>query len=68
VQQQLLKFASRRLGFYTGERYRDVVVACLSGVWGDGGVVEGFGGLVELLERARRGLLQDATEDSSREV
>lgn len=40
----------------------------MSGVWGDGGVVEGFGGLVELLERARRGLLQEATEDGTREV
>jgi hypothetical protein len=68
VQQLLLKYASRRLGFYTGERYRDVVVACLSGVWGDGSVVEGFGSLVGVLECAWKGLLSELTQDSSRAV
>jgi len=34
VHQRIMKHASRRLGFYAGERYRDVVVGCLSGEWG----------------------------------
>lgn len=56
VQQQLLKYASRRLGFYAGARYRDVAVACLSGAWEDGSVVESFGSLVGVLEQVGKGL------------
>jgi hypothetical protein len=41
VQQRILKHASRRLGFYAGDRYRDVVVGCLSGSWGEQGNSDG---------------------------
>jgi hypothetical protein len=65
VQQRILKHANRRLGFYTGDKYRDVVVGCLSGSWGeqdgsDGvlseGVPKSFDEAVNALESVGREL------------
>jgi hypothetical protein len=51
VQQRLLAHAQKRVNFYAGERYSEVVASFLSGKWTDGTpVVEVFGKAVEILD------------------
>jgi hypothetical protein len=52
VQNKLLKHAQVRLGFYVGDAFRDAVVGCLTGQFGETTITEAFSGLVEGLAAA----------------
>lgn len=57
VQQRLLVHAQRRVSFYAGERYSEVVTSCLTGKWQDGtSIVEVFDKAVEMLDLIGREL------------